>query len=599
MEEPQELTLEDYLGILKRRKWQLILPIVLLVPIAVVVALTLPPVYRSTATILIEQQEIPPDLIRTTVTSFADQRIQVIKQRVMTTANLGAIIEEYGLYLDLREKVSMNAAVAEMRRNVGLEMMNANVIDPRSGRAQKATIAFSLSYDNPSPARAQKVTNELVSLFMDENIRQRREAVTEASAFLREEAERLANEIRAIEASLAEFKQQHKDTMPELFSVNRELLSRAEDQLRNTVLELRTLEEQRLYLQTQLARVDPLLGAPAGSGSGGSQTPQARLQALRADYARIQSRYGPEHPDRRQMEREMAVLERQLRSSKGSDTGTQQRALQRELARAQQRYSDEHPDVRRLERELAQLGEQGSSGGGGASSLAAPGENPVFAQFRSQLESVTREIETLRASRSDLQERIAVYQQRLKEAPTVEREYRNLTRGYDNAVAKYREIKDKELEAELAQSLEAERKAERFTLIEPPTVPDEPIEPNRPAIMMMGLVLSIGGGVGHLAVREFMDKGLRGARAVQSATGVLPLAVIPYIDVPADRRRRRRRRLALASALLLMLVVAPIGLHLFVRPLDVLWFTVLRKVQSALPAAAEALPSLGSIPWSA
>jgi polysaccharide biosynthesis transport protein len=80
-------TLEDYLAILKRRKWQLILPIVLLAPIAVIVALTLPPIYRSTATILIEQQEIPPDLIRTTVTSFADQRIQVIKQRVMTTKN--------------------------------------------------------------------------------------------------------------------------------------------------------------------------------------------------------------------------------------------------------------------------------------------------------------------------------------------------------------------------------------------------------------------------------------------------------------------------------------------------------------------------------
>ena len=156
--------LREYLAILNRRKWQLILPIVLLLPIAVLIASKLPPVYRSTATILIEQQEIPPELIRTTVTSFADQRIQVIKQRVMTLKNLGELIEKYDLYPEIRQKQSLNAAVAEMRGNVDLDMISASVVDPRSGSSKKATIAFSLSFKDRSGSVAQKVTNELVSL---------------------------------------------------------------------------------------------------------------------------------------------------------------------------------------------------------------------------------------------------------------------------------------------------------------------------------------------------------------------------------------------------------------------------------------------------
>ena len=119
----QFLTPGDYLAILKRRKWQLIVPAVLFATIAVVVAQTLPAVYRSTATILIEQQEIPLDLIRTTVTSFADQRIQVISQRVLTTKNLGAIIKKHGLYSEMLQKKSLNTVVAKVRKSINLKMI--------------------------------------------------------------------------------------------------------------------------------------------------------------------------------------------------------------------------------------------------------------------------------------------------------------------------------------------------------------------------------------------------------------------------------------------------------------------------------------------
>ena len=153
--------------------------------------------------------------MRTTVTSFADQRIQVISQRVMTTRNLSGIIERYNLYPELRRKQSINAAVEEMRKAINLEMISADVVDPRGGSAQKATIAFSLSYESDSPVLAQKVVNDLVSLFLNENIEQRQAAVDEATAFLGGEAKKLGEQIAALEGQLAAFKEQHRDNLPE------------------------------------------------------------------------------------------------------------------------------------------------------------------------------------------------------------------------------------------------------------------------------------------------------------------------------------------------------------------------------------------------
>jgi len=595
--EEQVPDIREYLAILRRRKWQLILPIVVLLPIAVLVAMKLPPVYRSTATILIEQQEIPPDLIRTTVTSFADQRIQVIKQRVMTLKNLGELVEKYDLYPEIRRKRSLNAAVAEMREDVKLEMVSASVVDPQSGRSKEATIAFTLSFESGSGAMAQKITNELVSLFMAENLRQREAAVEEASDFLREEANRLADQIRKLEASLATFKEQHRNNLPELFTLNRELMQRAEEQLRDNELRIGSLEEQQLYLETQLTQIDPQLTVAAAGGQT-APTPEARLRQLEAAYVGVAARYEATHPDRLNMEREMEALRKVVGSSDLRALRRQRAEIAGQLQSARERYSPKHPDVQRLERDLAQADRRLASAG--SSATGAPdvesAANPAYVQLQARLEGIRLEIQGLRDARDDLQKRIKTYEQRLVDAPNIERDYNELTRGYDNAVAKYREVKDKQLEAELAEALESERKAERFTLIEPPVVPDEPIEPDRRKLMMLGVVGAVGAGAGHLALREFLDKGLYGARTVQLVTGAPPLALIPNIVTAAERRRRIRRRVVLAVAAVLCLVGVSVAVHLFVMPLDLIWFKLMRKLELYLPTASM-LQGLGTMSW--
>ena len=180
--------------------------------------------------------------------------------------------------------------------------------------------------------------------------------------------------------------------------------------------------------------------------------------------------------------------------------------------------------------------------------------------------------------RDEVKAKIIDFEQRLTQSPQVEREYRNLTRDYENALAKYKEVKAKQLEAELAESLERERKGERFSLIEPPQLPEEPYKPNRLALLFLGFTLSIAGGIGNIALRESMDQTIHGAKGVLAITQTPPLAIIPYIKNRREVRWHRSKIILLILGLILTIIVGALIVHYFRMPLDVLWYVLQRKL---------------------
>jgi uncharacterized protein involved in exopolysaccharide biosynthesis len=153
-----------------------------------------------------------------------------------------------------------------------------------------------------------------------------------------------------------------------------------------------------------------------------------------------------------------------------------------------------------------------------------------------------------------------------------------LRRDLDNTQAKYREIRQKQMEAQLSESLEAGRKGERFSLIEPPLVPEEPASPNRPMIVVLGLVMALVISAGTAVGLELTDTRIRGAAHLASLLTAPPLAIIPRFDPDNTAGRKTRRRILAALGLAAAFVLALVAIHLFYRPLDVLWAIVLRKV---------------------
>ena len=185
--EPEVKTIQDLTAILKRRKWALILPALIVFAIAAVVALALPSIYRSTATILIEEQEIPREYVMSMVTSYAEQRIQSSTQRIMSSARLVEIINRFNLYADLRKRWTIEEIIAKMRKDIKFETISADVMDRRTGRPTAATIAFTVSYEGEDPNVVLQVANVLASLYLEENLRIRDEKTAGTSKFIEDE----------------------------------------------------------------------------------------------------------------------------------------------------------------------------------------------------------------------------------------------------------------------------------------------------------------------------------------------------------------------------------------------------------------------------
>jgi uncharacterized protein involved in exopolysaccharide biosynthesis len=566
----------------KRRRWAALWTTLSVLTAALAIAFLWPPTYRSTGTILIEQQELPEDLVQSTITTYADQRIQVISQRVMTTDNLLRLIDRFNLYPSLRKHQPREVLLARMRKDIHFEMISADVMDPREGRATKADIAFSVSFDSQSPDTSARVANELVSLYLDENVRNRQQLSADAEAFLEQQAQALQQNIVVTQSSLAKFKDQHINALPEEEQVNRETLIRSQDQLHDIDTQLRSLEQQTTYLSGQLAQLSPSSQVYTSTGER-VLSPTDRLKFLRTQYATLSAVYAPDYPDVVRTKLEIEGLEHAAgQVDSANDLQRQLEDARTQLSQVRQRYAADYPDVVRLQKLVDSL-TQAIKAAPTDATAATPADtahpdNPAYIEVKAQREAATAERASLLQQRAMVEASITDYQGRLAAAPAVERDYDALAQELDNEQLQYREVRQKQMDAKIAQNMEDEQKGERFTLIDPPLAPQQPSSPNRLMLGAVGILLAFGAGFGMILLLEAQDQSVRNRFDLETLVRVAPLAVLPRIVTLGEIARRRwRQRFALlgtvgAFALALVLV------DLFYRPLDVLWIVALRRL---------------------
>ncbi|MBK8970377.1 MAG: hypothetical protein IPM37_02975 [Hahellaceae bacterium] len=488
-----------------------------------IVALALPPTYRSTATILIEQQEIPQDLVRSTITSYADQRIQIITQRVMTTTNLLQIMDKFDLYQEERRQQSLETIFEAMRDDIGTEMISADVIDPRSGRPMAATIAFRVSYDARNPAIAKSVASEITTLFLQENLSNRRQQAEQTESFLTDEADKLNKEIEQLGKQIARFKETNFQALPEHTELNLQHLERAEREIADVTLRINSLREQENHLEAERSLLDPY--APfVGNANEQLLGTEARLKVL-----------------------------------------------QNELALLKAQYTDLHPEVQRTQRDIEALQARQRSQTGEPN-------NPAWIQLDTQIKNLKVERESLDTKYRELQAKREEYENRLATSPVIENQYRDLLQALETRTLKYREIRAKQQEANLAFSLETEQKGERFTLLEPALTPEHPVKPNRKAVFLLGMLLSFGLAAGAVYLKETTDRSVHRKDDLKALLGAMPLATVPYIDTPYEQHDSRKQGRHLKVSTLAVLISGIVLFHFLIKPLDVIWFMLMRKL---------------------
>ncbi len=587
--EPAPMGISDYLEILKRRAGVMVAAAIVIYIVAAIVAMALPAIYRSTAVILVEEQAIPQEFIKSTITSFADERIQVISQRVLTRTTLLQLVEKYDLYPTERRRETNDEILERMRKDIKFTPVSA---ERGGGSNARVTIAFNIAYVSESPQKAQRVVNELVSLFLNENVRVRQQRTAETSAFLAEEAKRLATQLQEMEAKLAAFRSKNVAALPESSQVTLQVAERNDSELMRVERDLRMLEDRRSFLQTQLSIVPPTLtpGMTAAGDRALPTDPAERLRALRVQLITLQSSYAEAHPDVRRVAREIVALEREIKEAGGGAAGLpaadgsavkELASLRAKLSEARERYSDTHPDVQRLQKNIAALEQSAAAaprplGGGQATSGTADvskPNNPAYLQLLAALDATASEARSLASSRNEMRQRQRLYSARMEAAPMVQREYLDLSRDYENSLIKYRDIKGKELEAQVSEELEKDRKGERFSLLEPAQLPEKPFKPDRAAILLIGLVLALGGGIGFGALREATDFTIKGPRDLARKISLPILAQVPYLASQEDARRRSIQKFAWVGVAVFALLVLLIIVHFSVTPLDVLFYS--------------------------
>lgn len=526
-----QLTLQDYFSILKRRGLLMAAVFVAVFAIAAVVVISMPPIYRSTGTITVESQQIPTDLVPATVTNFANDRVEIIRQRVMTRDNLLAIANRLNLYGDSSNPMAPNITVEIMRAAISVQKFHANIHNPQS-----AIIAFTVSFEHRQPEMAQRVVNELVTLFLNENVQVRTERAAMTTAFLTQEADKLRTELETLETEMANYRLQHGGALAENVVINMNSLQRLEFEMRTAERDLRTSQDELRALEVELASARAGVGLPQQPPTVPSvaDAQRAELELARVDLARLSSLYTASHPDVRSAHRRVDSLERTVA------------ALPR----------DETPS---------------------GVAIRTP-QDLAVARIESRMAAVRSQTQVLETQRNALRGRIDQLEAQLLQVPQVERGIAILTRDLATTRLKYNEIIASVRTAQLAESLEDDQKAERFSLHEPPRTPEHPVKPDRKRLLAMGFFLAIAASGGMAVMLEMLYGRVRGLAAVTAITGQRPLVIIPYITVVAEVARQRQLVIALVAWLAAAGVLGLIALHFLYQPLDILMMKVMTRL---------------------
>ncbi|MEO0973759.1 MAG: hypothetical protein AAFX85_11745, partial [Pseudomonadota bacterium] len=362
------------------------------------------------------------------------------------------------------------------------------------------------------------------------------------------EAAKIEEQIQSLEQQLAQFRSSNEGALPGSYESNTQLLQRAESARLETDRRLATLEQRLIYLRAELSNVSDQL---AGDGSQGS-SPREQLMQAESDLRILSSRYGESHPDVVAVRRQVQALKEAIESGRLASESAELASLRAELEAAKQRYTDNHPEVLRLQQAIAeqQAAEADASGAGEVLSATE-------VRLRTDLAQAEAEARSLLVVRQEQTRQIAELEASISRLPQVELNYSAISRDLSNLQAQYQSVKAQELDSRVALEVEAQRRGQRFVLIEDPSLPIEPHSPNRGAILFLGVVLSVFLAVLLAAALEALDSTVRGRRGVVDVFGAAPLAAIPVIgptSALAGGARPQLLMMATAGAFALLLI---------------------------------------------
>jgi polysaccharide chain length determinant protein (PEP-CTERM system associated) len=573
MENPlnKQPDISKYLRLCWRKKWLILVPIVLFPAAAGYSVMQLPDQYKSTTLILVQAQKVPTSFVPSTVTTNIAERLNTISQQILSRTRLEEIIQEFDLFArEKKAKLSPEEIVELMRRKIELNVHRND--------------AFELNYVDANPRLAMLVTNKLASLFIEENLKAREQQAIGTSQFLSDEIERVREQVREKEQIILGYKSRHMNELSDQVTSNQARLGQLQNQLQINTQEMNAAEDRKLKLQQSLADVErraqeeyELKKASKGAkvksisdelmeqfmaGSGeGDRLDDSSIRALQAEirkqekeFQRLRLTYTDRHPD---------ALKAQ----------TQIRRLQGQLEKEKADFDAKKAEAARTRKSAAETGPATDVEVG----VVYP---PAHARLKADIARADADISRLNAQNREIHRAVEVYQARIAAVPTRELGMKQISEDYANLKGTLDNLVAKKLQADLSENLEKKQKGEQFQVLDPANLPEKPFFPNRARYVAGALAAGAALGFGLVFLLDFADLSVRTKEELSAVANLTVLGAIPEIVTPGDHRRRKAFRLGISGGLAAFALVAVIVVHFAVKPVPQALGDLIAQVRS-------------------
>jgi polysaccharide chain length determinant protein (PEP-CTERM system associated) len=453
----------------------------------------LPVSYYAEALILVDAQKIPSQYVSSTVSTSLQDRLATINRQILSSSRLAKVIEEAKMY----------RGEAPVPEPLLMAVRSSIKVTVEKGWAGDMPGAVRVGYDGPDAHFVAEMANRIANLYVEENLKTRETQAEGTTEFIESLLTEAKKKLDAQEAALSHYKVQHTGELPQQENALIGTLDRLHTELKANNDGINRAQETKVMLDNSLHVAEATMATLAHAVATGTPAPP---EAIAAVETAAPAAAKPVAPPRRS------------------------EVLANELAQLRLRYNEQHPDIRKLKEELAAARDADEAEDRQAAARlaaappappkrtpatavkASPKANPAdvmeltkarerVAALKVQIAANEKELEARAADQERIRRDIAVYQKRVDGLPFREQEIGDLTRDYEITKGTYQSLLGKKVAAEMGTDLERRQKAERFTILEPASVPLAPYRPNRRLMNLMGcgfaLLLGLAAAFGN------------------------------------------------------------------------------------------------------
>lgn len=490
----RQMSIEDYVEILRKRWWIILIPAVLGCVGVYLFSRTLANQYTSRTLVIVEQQKVPETYVKSVDSGDIGERLGTMQEQILSRTRLQPIIEKFDLFKSQRGKAPMEDLVDALRKSI-IVMPIKSMVSTREGDIP----GFSISYTGNDPRLAQQICSEILSMFIEESIRLRTQRAEGTTDFMKEQLDQAKKGLDAQDAKLADFKRKYIGSLPGNEQADINMMSAYGSQLDAVTSQLSRAQQDKSYLESLLAQ-QVATWQTAQKTSGGVGEPhqdalEKQLSDLQSQLVSLKARYTDDYPDVVKMEDTIAALKKKIDDN-------------------QARPQDKTP----------------ATGTTTATTAAANTPEPQsIQQLRLQIHQMEIMIKDKTREQTRVRAQLGAAQGRLSMSPGVEEQYKAITRDYQTALQFYNDLLSKKNQSEMATSLERAQEGEQFRVMDPPNLPEKPSFPNRQAFAGAGLGAGFALGIGITLLLELRDKTLRTEDDIEQFLGLPTLAMVPII----------------------------------------------------------------------